>query len=151
MRHILNMIMMGAVVLIFSGCASVQERKALSEWEEENNRFSDSDMEDVPLPELGETSTLDDYVLFALLNNPGLRASFDRWKAALERVAPARTLPDPRFTYANYIKEVETRVGPQEHKFGLTQTFPWLGKLDLRGEMALQAAHAEHQREHADA
>ncbi|MBW1850497.1 MAG: TolC family protein, partial [Deltaproteobacteria bacterium] len=101
---------------------------------------------DAHLPELNENASLDDYVLYAMLNNPGLRAAFDRWKAALEKMAPARTLPDPRFTYANYIKEVETRVGAQEHKFGLAQTFPWFGKLDLRGEMVLQAAQAEHQR-----
>lgn len=146
MRHLLSIVIMGTAVLIFSGCASNQERKAFSDWKEESNRFSDSDKEDVALPELGETSTLDDYILYALLNNAGLRAAFARWKAALEKVAPARTLPDPRFSYANYIEEVETRVGAQEHKFGLAQTFPWFGKLDLRGEMALQAAHAEHQR-----
>jgi outer membrane protein TolC len=141
-----NAFMLISLLIFATACATVQERKAFSDWREENRKWSSPEDGDIELPELGETSTLDDYVLFALLNNPGLRASFDRWKAALEKVGPARTLPDPRFTYANYIKEVETRVGPQEHKFGLAQTFPWLGKLDLRGEMALQAAHAEHQR-----
>jgi cobalt-zinc-cadmium efflux system outer membrane protein len=141
-----NAFMLISLLIFATACATVQEKKAFSDWREENRKWSSPEDGDIELPELGETSTLDDYVLYALLNNPGLRAAFHRWKAALEKVAPARTLPDPRFTYANYIKEVETRVGPQEHKFGLAQTFPWLGKLDLQGEMALQDAHAEHQR-----
>jgi outer membrane protein TolC len=99
----------------------------------------------VRLPELNDSASLDDFVLYAMLNNSGLRAAYDRWKAALDQVGPSKALPDPRFTYANYIREVETRVGAQEHKFGLAQSFPWFGKLDLQGDMALQEAHAQGQ------
>ena len=131
---------------LMTGCVGVQERQVERDWKEETMKWAGADAGDVSLPDLKENATLDDYVLYAMLNNPGLRAAFDRWKAALEKVTPARTLPDPRFTYANFIKEVETRVGTQEHKFGLSQTFPWFGKLDLRGEIALQAANAERRR-----
>ncbi len=147
MRQILNIFKMIIVaIFLLSGCATVQERQAVSDWNKEQIKYAGNGEEEVNLPELEKDATLEDYVQFALLNNPGLRAAFERWKASLERVVPARTLPDPRFSYANYIKEVETRVGAQEQKFGLAQTFPWFGKLDLRGEMALQVAHAEHQR-----
>jgi cobalt-zinc-cadmium efflux system outer membrane protein len=134
------------VVVIAAGCASVQERQAFLVWQEESRKRVENHAGDTQLPELDESATLDEFVLYALLNNPGLAAAFDRWKAALEKVAPARTLPDPRFTYANFIREVETRVGAQEHRFGVAQNFPWFGKLDLREEIALQTAHAEHQR-----
>ena len=150
MSIIRNTFVLIIILFLAAGCTTVQERRAFSDWKEENQRFSGSRVEDANLPELAENATLDDYVLYAMLNNPGLHAAFERWKAALEKVTPARTLPDPRFTYANYIKEVETRVGPQEHKFGLAQTFPWFGKLDLRGEMALQDAQAERQRYEAE-
>ena len=146
MRDILKVLIMVGVLLLLFGCATVRERQAFSDWHEEDRRWRSSASGDVRLPEINEKSLLDDYVLYALLNNPGLEAAFEKWRAALERVTPARTLPDLRFTYANYIKEVETRVGAQEQKFGLAQTFPWFGKLDLRGEMALQAAQAERQR-----
>ena len=131
---------------LLGGCASVQEKRALSDWRMENPKWAGNNAGDLPLPDLNEKATLDDYILYALLNNPGLRSAFERWKAALENVTSARMLPDPLFTYANYIKEVETRVGPQRHRFGLAQTFPWLGKLKLRGEAALQTAHAERER-----
>jgi outer membrane protein TolC len=134
------------IFVLAAGCASVKERQAFSVWKEESRKWSEKVDGDAHLPKLDESSMLDDYVLYALLNNPGLAAHFDRWKAALEKVAPARTLPDPRFTYANFIREVETRVGAQQHKFGLAQSFPWFGKLDLREEVALLAAHAERQR-----
>ena len=52
-------------------------------------------------------------------------------------------MPDPRFTYRYYIQEVETRVGPQKQGLGLSQTFPWFGKLDLQGDAAARAAEAQ--------
>ncbi|HUU58589.1 MAG TPA: hypothetical protein VMZ50_03520, partial [Phycisphaerae bacterium] len=80
-------------------------------------------------PELTEESTLSDYLAYAALTNPALEPAFNRWKAALERVPQVRALPDPRFTYRYYIREVETRVGAQRQSFGIAQTLPWLGKL----------------------
>jgi hypothetical protein len=65
------------------------------------------------LPELNESATLSDYLEYAALSNPGLEAAFNDWKRAVEKVPQVRSLPDPRFTYAYYIQEVETRVGPQ--------------------------------------
>jgi cobalt-zinc-cadmium efflux system outer membrane protein len=95
------------------------------------------------LPNLDQASTLTDYLQYAALNNPGLEAAFNQWKAVLERVPQVTSLPDPRFSYAYYIEEVETRVGPQRQKFGISQMFPWFGKLKLKGNAALEAANAE--------
>jgi len=95
---------------------------------------------------LDETSTLQDYLAYAALHNPGLEAAFNQWKAALERVPQARALPDPKFEYRYFIEEVETRVGPQRQSFGLMQAFPWFGTLNLAGDVAGQAALAAQQR-----
>jgi len=95
---------------------------------------------------LTESSELADYLAYAALNNAGLEAAFNRWKAALERVPQVKALPDPKFTYMYYIQEVETRVGPQEQGFGIAQTFPWFGKLSLRGDLADEAAKAARKR-----
>ncbi|MBC8206131.1 MAG: TolC family protein [Kiritimatiellales bacterium] len=89
---------------------------------------------------------LNDYLTEAAQNNPGLEAAFNNWKAALERVPQVTALPDPRFNYGYFIQEVETRVGPQRQKFGISQVFPWFGKLSLRGDAAMEMAEAEHQR-----
>ncbi len=105
--------------------------------------------EDSPAEEplgLGEKSELSDYLAYAALNNPGLEAAFNQWKAALERVPQVKALPDPRFTYRYFIERVETRVGAQRQAFELAQTFPWFGKLKLRGYAAFEASEAERQR-----
>jgi len=98
------------------------------------------------IPRLTEQSTLSDYLEYAALNNPALEAAFYRWKAAVERAAQVRSLPDPKFTYTYFIREIETRTGPQRQRFGLAQMFPWFGTLELRGDVAVEAANAERQR-----
>lgn len=90
--------------------------------------------------ELTDQSDLNDYLAYAAIHNPGLEAAFYRWKASLERIEQAGVLPDPRFTYKYFIREVETRVGPQNQGISLSQTFPWLGKLSLRKDIASQQA-----------
>lgn len=89
-----------------------------------------------------ESSDLEGYLQEAMLNNAGLKASFERWKAALENVPAARTLPDPKFTYTYLARHIETRVGPQRHRFALMQMFPWFGKLALKGSIAGAKAEA---------
>jgi outer membrane protein TolC len=95
---------------------------------------------------LGDDATLQDYLAYAALNNPGLEAAFEEWAQAMERIGQVKSLPDPRLTYAYYIQEVETRVGPQRQAFALMQTIPWFGKLGARGDMAREAAEAAHQK-----
>jgi len=98
------------------------------------------------LPKLTAESTVNDYVQYAALNNPELAAAFNAWKADLQQIPQVTALPDPKFTYRYFIREVETRVGAQRQSFSIAQTFPWLGKLKLRGDAAAQAANASYQR-----
>ncbi|MFQ5506451.1 MAG: TolC family protein, partial [Planctomycetota bacterium] len=80
------------------------------------------------------------YVREGLANNAGLRAAFERWRAALERVPQVTALPDPMLAYARFVEEVQTRTGPQRQRVGISQTFPWFGKLALRGQVAARRA-----------
>jgi outer membrane protein, heavy metal efflux system len=98
------------------------------------------------LPRISADSTVNDYVQYAALNNPALAAAFNRWKADIQQIPQVTALPDPKFTYQYYIQRVETRTGAQRQMFSIAQTFPWLGKLKLRGQVAAQAANASYQR-----
>ncbi|MFH1312355.1 MAG: TolC family protein [Candidatus Eisenbacteria bacterium] len=137
-----------ALLAGLAGCASVEERQAFLNLKIEAGAFAgEADASAAGMiPELGEDATLSDYTAYALLRNPGLEAAFNDWKAGLERVSQARSLPDPRFTYVHYVEAVETRVGPQERSFALMQTFPWLGKLQRQGDIAFKEAEAARQR-----
>ncbi len=90
--------------------------------------------------------TLSDYLRYAALNNAGLKAAFEQWKAAIEQVPQAKSLPDPKFNYGYFINEVETRVGPQRQKFEIMQTFPWFGVIEARTDQAAAQAKAAHKR-----
>ncbi len=81
-----------------------------------------------------------DLLQFAALRNPAVEAAFNRWKAAAERIPQAGALPDPRFTFGHFFESVETRVGPQNQRFGLSQAFPWFGTLGLKSDVATQNA-----------
>ncbi|MHC4494987.1 MAG: TolC family protein [Planctomycetota bacterium] len=140
------------VLLLTLGCASEQKEHKIDHYgsvsrDQARSSISRASIANRPtLPNLTESSGLSDYLSYAALNNPGLEAAFNRWKAALERIPQVEALPDPRFNYLYYVQEVETRVGPQRHGLGISQAFPWFGKLELRGDVATEAAHAARKR-----
>jgi len=86
--------------------------------------------------EVRQAADLTTYVRYALHNNSGLRAAYERFLAGVERVAQAQSLPDPQFSFAQFLEEVQTRTGPQQRRYSLTQAFPWFGELELRGDVA---------------
>jgi len=96
--------------------------------------------------DINDLTKLEDYLTFAALNNAGLKSAFEQWKAAVEQVPRFKSLPDPKFTYGYFIKEIETRTGPQRQRFSLMQTFPWFGVIEARTDTASAAAKAAHKR-----
>jgi outer membrane protein TolC len=94
---------------------------------------------------------LNDYLYQAAMNNSGLRASFESWRAAMEQIPQAAALDDPKFTFSYFVRE-ETRHSdsPREQDYRITQMFPWFGKLQARTDaVAAQAQAAQHRYEAA--
>ncbi len=87
--------------------------------------------------------SLDGYLQLAVKNNPGLKASFKDYMAAMEKVPQVGALPDPQFAFAYFAQPVETRVGPQNWKFNLAQSFPWFGLLAAKKDVATEMAKAK--------
>lgn len=88
---------------------------------------------------------LNDYLQIASENNPELKAKFYQYRASLEKIAQAGSLPDPQISFAYFIEPVETRLGPQKAKIGASQMFPWFGTLNAKEEVEAQKAKAEYQ------
>lgn len=82
------------------------------------------------------------YVDAAIYANPAIWESEHRWRAALQRIPQVSGMPDPMVTIMPFISSPETRVGPQELALGISQKFPWFGKLDAKGEIAMRDALA---------
>lgn len=85
---------------------------------------------------------LNTYLETAAENNPGLKASFNKYMAALEKVPQAGALPDPQIAFAYFISPVETRMGPQRMRLSASQYFPWFGTLEAMENMAAENAKA---------
>lgn len=125
---------------------SVRAHGDYRQWAEANGLGSSADETDGEDASIPEDATLRDYLIYAALHNPGLEAAYQQWQAELQRIAQARSLPDPRLTYRYYIREVETRVGPMRQGVGLSQQFPWFGVLEARGDAAAAKAEATRMR-----
>ncbi len=72
MTIIRNIFVLMGVFLFTTACATVQQKQAFSDWKEEGRRWTVNESLDAHLPKLNESASLDDYVLYAMLNNPGL-------------------------------------------------------------------------------
>ncbi|MFQ5441586.1 MAG: TolC family protein [Thermodesulfobacteriota bacterium] len=82
-----------------------------------------------------EKTTLKEVLEVAFKNNPRLKAARKNWERVKHRYPRAVSLEDPVFKYTQPIKEIETRLGPQDRVFSLSQKFPFPGKLGLRGDI----------------
>ncbi|MDP8212738.1 MAG: TolC family protein [Candidatus Zapsychrus exili] len=89
---------------------------------------------------IDEDANLDDYIKVGLKNNPGLRVAFYKWKSSFKKISKEFSLPDPQFTFTNYVESVETRVGPQERAFSIKQKLPLPDKLWIRKNKAFKAS-----------
>lgn len=90
--------------------------------------------------------SLDKLIQTAVQNNPAIQAAEKRYLALMNIPDQVSALPDPMLSYTRWIENVETRVGPQENVFMLSQRIPFPGKLGLKGEIANQdAVAAQHQ------
>ncbi|MDX1672911.1 MAG: TolC family protein [Balneolaceae bacterium] len=92
----------------------------------------------VSLP--ARSQDLNRYIERAAEHNPELKASFHRYLASLEKLPQVNTLPDPELAFGYFVSPIETRVGPQQARLGLTQMFPWFGTLETRRDKASYTA-----------
>lgn len=95
------------VVTLLAGCTGTQLPV------EKSARRRSSEIGDIlrpkqampPLPELAENSGADEYLRYAMLKHPAVTAAFYDWRAAVEAITPARSLPDPQLTFEGDISD----------------------------------------------
>ena len=144
MRRFCASFALSVLVIIVGGCGSLPVQEAALTGDKalvEKEVMSSKDLPEAA-PGLTSKSTLQDYLVYAALNNPGLKAAFLNWEAALEKIPQVTALPDPNFSYGWFIQTMMN----QHESFALEQTFPWFGKLKLQGDAAAEAARAEKAR-----
>jgi len=95
---------------------------------------------------LSSAADLETILEVAELNSPGLQATFYDFKASVEKTGYAGGWADPKLSWGYFVENVETRVGPQEHRLSLSQLLKWPGKLSAGSDMASKAAWAAYRR-----
>lgn len=124
-----------AGMMVVSGCASVSSPPA----QDTRNAVTPAGhgFDANPAVDRETPLTLDAYLDEAFRHNPGLRAAFDNWQAAMERIPQARSLDDPTLSFEYFVEQTDSR-----YQVSLTQMFPALGALRLRQDRATAEARA---------
>ncbi len=94
-------------------------------------------------PNLANSQSLEEYLQEATETNPGLKASYERYQAASERVNQV-SLPNPEFQAGVFLRPMERFMGIQTTDTRLMQEFPWFGMLRSQKEEAYQMAQVAY-------
>jgi outer membrane protein TolC len=124
------------------GCAAPVQRDVPANMQ----GFAEQPDEDAPAEFDGRLST---YVDYALRHHPELRSEVERWRAERLQIDASYAWPEPTLSYGFFIQPVETRVGPQRHRFGIKQPIPWPSK--PASAARAQAKRADAQKARYDA
>lgn len=89
--------------------------------------------------------SINDYYIIAAENNPELKAKYKEFEAAMQKIPQVSSLPDPNLSMGYFISPVETRLGPQNMRFSLSQMFPWFGTLKAQKNAATLMAESKYQ------
>jgi outer membrane protein, heavy metal efflux system len=95
------------------------------------------------LPNLSNDGSLQQCLVYGALQSPKLEQSFHAWRAAILRVPQVSALADPKVSFGYFIEEIQTRTGQMEQQLSLTQSFPWWGLLEAKGDVAAAAAQSK--------
>ena len=86
------------------------------------------------------SDSLAKYLGIAAEKNPGVLQKYLEYKAALQKVPQAASLPDPQLSLGVFVKPMELPGGNQVADVKLMQMFPWFGVLrNAKDEMSLMA------------
>lgn len=129
------------VLLVMTGCVGVStkgERQARKDLRATAEKYRPQDNRP-ELPKLTGNSGLDDYLRFAMLNQPRVEAAYYDWAGAVNKITVERSLPDPQITFESDIAEMVMTVMP-----GIMQMFPGPGKLKAAARVATAESEAKY-------
>ncbi len=87
--------------------------------------------------------SLEEYLLEAAKNNPGLQAAYAQYQATAEQVNQV-SIPNPEFQAGVFLRPMERFMGNQSTDLRLMQMFPWRGMLTSQKEEAYQMGKAAY-------
>lgn len=128
------------VALLLAGCVgpSPAERSARGQVDQIGDKLRSAAIKPA-LPPLRVDSPLVDFARYAVLNHPAVTGAYQDWRATVEAIAPARALPDPKFTFEADIADALMTFMP-----GLMFDFMTPGKRAAMGREATAASQVAY-------
>jgi outer membrane protein, heavy metal efflux system len=120
------------LLLFLSPAISAQEQEA----------GLDAVLEEVPTESSTNDVQLQQLLEAAYDNNSTIKVSRSRLESAQARTGHVGSLPNPQASATIFILPIETRVGPQRVAVGVSQAFPFFGKLSKKEDIAARRAEA---------
>jgi outer membrane protein, heavy metal efflux system len=111
------------VVLATAGCAGTYESSVRSDLARAPRTFGSAGQGGAAEPrQLGPG--LGAYLAYAAERSPGLRASYERWRASVHRISRARQLPDPMVEFGVFVWSSGEDPGVVPGRIGVRQELP---------------------------
>lgn len=85
------------------------------------------------------------YMQIAARNNPLVMQKFYAYRAALEKIPQASSLPDPELSAGIFLSPMELIAGSQVADIRLMQMFPWFGTLKYAKDETAYMARARYE------
>ncbi|MBN1550322.1 TolC family protein [bacterium] len=138
LSNLFRIILLWVVTLMEAGCLlrTVQYPADMKTFILEQTERNPEELEQTAAPINFDTPVLHDYLETALLNNHALKSDLNYWRSVQQKRGYAGGYPDPKITIGYFLQEIETRVGPQKYKIGVSQTIPLNRKLNYKTELA---------------
>lgn len=80
--------------------------------------------------------SVEELIIQAQEYNPGLKALRLDYEAALQKTDQVNDWPDPKVNLALGVLPIETRLGAQRFRIGVSQMIPWKGSLAAKSDAA---------------
>ena len=130
----------GLCLVTSSGVVFGQDGSAdSSSWQDAAESGGVAELLEASSPSAEIVASVDDPMLRLLLEevlerSPKVAALAAESQAAAQHSLQEKPLPDPVVSLTAWVLPPQTRVGPQLASLGLSQRFPWFGKLGLKEE-----------------
>lgn len=128
---------------LFAGCRTAEEVQdveyahvAYQAYQAENLSVASADTVGQMVSPLEGAHEVEEYIRYALDQNPEIQAARKRVEAAAYQVPVAASLQDPMVGMTFFPAPVQTAAGEQSYSLTASQKIPWRGKLSTRAEMA---------------
>lgn len=88
--------------------------------------------------------TLEWLLAMTSVRNPEARTAYENWRSVLNRFTQASYLEDLVAQYRSFVRELDTKIGPQTHKEMPGKTFAFPSSLALKGQIVDTDAEIAH-------